>query len=155
MTVEHIDADQRRSYPQIKYASPSRLIEVPLASFVSRSIWPDKPIQLTMYDLGQEYYDQQVTAYTASSITPIDGLFRYGGWIPMSVGMFVLDCGARVLECVLDIQHNSHAILLVLLLFSTVVVAECEWVAIFSGIPLTVLAWVGSAALIFRRRSAS
>jgi hypothetical protein len=43
---------------------------------------------------------------------------------------------------------------LVLLLYPSVVAAESGWVAIFSGVPLTIMVWLLSVAITFRRRIA-
>lgn len=153
--IQEIDSPAiilQRTPDQIGFLSPVQLVEIPLTGFVPRAVWPGKPIQLPMYQVSQEYYEQPATVYTAASITPVGDLYRYGGWIPVIVGMFLLGCGVRLLDDVLDARANPHAILLLLLLFPSVVVAESGWVAILSGIPLTVLIWLLSVALTFRAR---
>ena len=151
--VQEIDSSAvilQRTPAQIGYINPAQLVEIPLAGFVPRAIWPSKPIQLPMYQVSQEYYDQPATVYTAASITPVGDLYRYGGWIPVIAGMLFLGCVIRLLDDVLDVRKNPQVIFLMLLLYPSVVVAESGWVAIFSGIPLTIMVWLFSVAITFK-----
>lgn len=142
----------QRSPGQIAFLNPSQLVEIPLSAFVPRAIWRGKPIYVPMYQVSQEYYDQPSTVYSAAGITPIGDLYRYGGWLPVIIGMAVLGCTVRLMDNSLDIRKNPHAILLILLLFPSVVVAESGWVAIFSGLPSTLFVWLLAVAVAFRIR---
>ena len=156
--VQEIDSSAiiiQRTPGQIGYANPAQLVEIPLFGFVPRAIWHGKPIEDQMYQVSEDYYEQPSTVYTAAGITPIGDLYRFGGWIPVIVGMLFLGCVIRLLDDVLDVRKNPQVIFLMLLLYPTVVVAESGWVAIFSGIPLTIMVWVFSVAITFRRRTAS
>lgn len=156
--VQEIDAVAviRQLTPgQVPYVSPAQLVEIPLIGFVPRAIWHNKPLQLQMYQVSQEYYDQPATVYTAAGITPIGDLYRHGGWIPVIAGMLFLGCMIRLLDDVLDIRRNPQVIYLLVVLYPTVVVAESGWIAIFSGIPLTVMVWLFALAITFRRRPTS
>lgn len=153
--VQEIDSAAiilQRTPGQIGYANPAQLVEIPLVGFVPRAIWHGKPIQDQMYQVSQDYYEQPSTVYTAAGITPVGDLYRFGGWIPVIVGMLFLGCVVRLLDDVLDVRENPQVIFLVLLLYPSVVVAESGWVAIFSGIPLLIMVWVFSVAVTFRRR---
>ncbi len=145
----------QRTPQQINYANPMQLIQIPLTGFVPRVVWHGKPIQLPMYEVSQEYYDQPATVYTAAAITPVGDLYRYGGWIPVILGMLFLGCVIRLLDDVLDIFKNPQVIFLLLLLYPSVVVAESGWVAIFSGVPLTIIVWLFAVVIAFRRTSVS
>lgn len=156
--VQEIDCSAiivQRTPGQIGYANPAQLVEIPLVGFVPRAVWHNKPIQAQMYQVSQDYYEQPSTVYTAAGITPVGDLYRFGGWIPVIVGMLFLGCVVRLLDDVLDARENPQVIFLMLLLYPSVVVAESGWVAIFSGIPLMILVWLFSVALTFRRRIAS
>jgi hypothetical protein len=156
--VQEIDSSAiivQRTPGQIGYANPAQLVEIPLVGFVPRAVWRNKPIQAQMYQVSQDYYEQPSTVFTAAGITPVGDLYRFGGWIPVIVGMLFLGCVVRLLDDVLDARENPQVIFLVLLLYPSVVVAESGWVAIFSGIPLTILVWLFSVAVTFRRRIAS
>ena len=104
---------------------------------VPRAVWPGKPILATGYQFSQQYYELSASVYTASAITPIGDLYRHGGWIPVIAGMFLLGCGVRLLDDVLDVRSNPHAIFLVLLLFPTLVTEEQDWATLLAGIPTT------------------
>ena len=54
-------------------------------------------------------------------MTPIADLYRHGGWAPLIVGMFLLGCGVRLLDEILNVRENPHAIFLVLLPFPSLV----------------------------------
>lgn len=141
----------QRTPQQIAYFSPIRLVEEPIASLVPRAVWPAKPILASGYDISQKYYDLPPTVYTSSAISQSADLYRYGGWVPVLVGMFLLGCAVRLLDDVLDVQANPHAIFLVLLLFPALVKNEEGWVSILAGIPGTVLIWLLAVSLVFRR----
>lgn len=140
---------------QFGYLSPAQLIITPLSAFVPRAIWPSKPVSDSMYQVSQEYYDQPASEYTAAGITPVGDLYRYGGWVTVVFGMFVLGCFVRLLDNVMNIRENPHTIFLVLILYPNVVVAESGWTVIFTLIPSTLFIWLLAVALTFRaRRSA-
>jgi threonine/homoserine/homoserine lactone efflux protein len=123
-----------------------------VADLVPRAIWHDKPILATGYLFNQQYYDIPSTVYTSSAITPVGDLYRHGGWIPVAVGMLLLGCGVRLLDNVLDVRQNPHAIFLVLLLFPALVNGEQDWVTLLAGMPTAFMVWLLAVALAFRRR---
>jgi hypothetical protein len=142
----------QRTPEQIGFQSPLQLVEAPIAAMVPRLIWPKKPIMLTGYQFSQEYFGLPSTLYTSTADTPVGGLYRYGGWIPVVVGMFLLGFGVRLLDGVLDVRANPHAIFLVLLLFPTLVEGQEDWLAILAAIPATTFVWLLAVALTFRAR---
>jgi hypothetical protein len=142
----------QRSGSQIPFSSPALLIEAPLADIMPRAIWTNKPILATGYQFGQEYYNLPTTVYSSSAITPIGDLYRHGGWIPVMVGMVLLGCVANLLDRVLDVRTNPHAIFLVLLIFPAFVKGEDDWITLLAGIPGTLLIWLFAVAVIFGPR---
>jgi hypothetical protein len=66
--------------------------------------------------------------------------------------MFLLGCGLRLLDDVLDVRANPHGVFLVLLLFPSLVKGETDWVSLLAGIPATVAVWLLAVALTFRPR---
>ena len=142
----------QRTPGQIAYSSPAQLIEAPLLDMVPRAVWPGKPILATGYQFSQQYYGLPASLYTASAITPVGDLYRHGGWIPVIAGMFLLGCGVRLLDDVLDVRSNPHAIFLVLLLFPTLVTGEQDWATFLASIPATLLVWLSATALAFQPR---
>ena len=70
----------------------------------------------------------------------------------MLAGMFLLGCGVRLLDDVLDVRVNAHAIFLVLLLFPSLVNGEDDWATFLAGIPVTVVIWLLALAFTFRAR---
>ena len=142
----------QRTPGQIAYSSPAQLIEAPLLDMVPRAVWPGKPILATGYQFSQQYYGLPASLYTASAITPVGDLYRHGGWIPVIAGMFLLGCGVRLLDDVLDVRSNPHAIFLVLLLLPTLVTGEQDWATFLASIPATLLVWLSATALAFQPR---
>lgn len=142
----------QRTPGQIAFSSPVQLIEAPLVDIVPRALWPGKPILATGYQFSQQYYGLPATVYTSSAITPIGDLYRHGGWIPVLAGMFLLGCGVRLLDDVLDVRVNAHAIFLVLLLFPSLVNGEDDWATFLAGIPVIVVIWLLALAFTFRTR---
>ena len=142
----------QRTPSQIGFLSPVQLVEEPVVALVPRALWPGKPIHDSGYQVSQEYYDLPRTVYTSSAITPVGDLYRYGGWIPVVAGMFLLGCGARFLDDVLDVSGNPHSALLFLLLFPSLVNQENDWAGMLAGIPGTLLVWLLGVCLTFRRR---
>ena len=145
----------QRTPGQIAFISPAQLILAPLGGIVPRAVWSGKPILATGYLFSQQYYDIPSTIYTSSAITPVGDLYRHGGWIPVIAGMFLLGCGVRLLDDVLDIHANPHSIFLILLFFPTLVKNEEDWVSLVAGIPTNVVVWLLAVALTFRASRSS
>lgn len=142
----------QRTPGEIGFLSPAQLVEAPVVTLVPRAVWPGKPILDTGYEFSQTYYDLPATVYTSSAITPVGDLYRHGGWIPVIVGMFLLGCGIRLLDDVLDVSGNPHSMFLLLLLFPSLVNQEDDWVGMVAGIPGTLLIWLLAIYLTFRKR---
>ena len=140
----------QRTPGQIKFVGPWRLVGATAVSAIPRAVWPDKPILDAGYEIGQEYYGLPADVYNSSAITPIGDLYRYGGWITVIVGMILLGCGVRLLDNVLDVRSNPHAIFLVVLLFPVVVKNESDWLGLVVGIPSTLVIWLLTVSLTFR-----
>ena len=142
----------QRTPGQIPFRSPLQLVEAPIAGMVPRAIWPGKPIVVTGYRFSQEFFGLPSTVYTSTADTEIGGLYLYGGWIPVIVGMFLLGCGVRLLDDVLDVRANPHAIFLVLLIFPSLVKGEDDWESLLASVPATLFIWLLATALTFRAR---
>lgn len=156
--IQEIDSPAivlQRTPGQVPYASPLQLVEAPVVDMIPRAIWSGKPILATGYQFSQEYYGLSTTLYTSSSITPVGDLYRHGGWVPVIVGMFLLGCGVRLLDDILDVRTNPHAVFLVLLLFPSLVNGEQDWVTLLASLPATLLVWVTATLLAFRSQSAT
>jgi hypothetical protein len=153
--VQEIDSPAiilQRTPGQIPYSSPAQLAEAPIADLIPRALWPGKPILATGYEFNQEYFEQPTYVYTSSAITPEGDLYRHGGWIPLIAGMFMLGCGIRVLDDVLDIRASAHAALLVILLFPDVVKSEDDWITLLAGLPGLFILWIAVVVFSFARR---
>jgi hypothetical protein len=153
--IQEIDSPAiilQRTPGQVGFISPAQLVEAPVADLVPRAIWQGKPILDTGYEFSQEYYGTSSTVYSSSSIAPVGDLYRHGGWIPVIVGMFLLGCGVRLLDDVLDVRKNPHATFLVLLLFPALVNGEQDWVTLLAGMPTAALVWLSAVVLTFRTR---
>ena len=151
--IQEIDSPAiilQRTPGQVGFISPAQLAEAPLADLVPRAVWPGKPILDAGYQFNQQYYDSSSTVYSSSAITLVGDLYRHGGWIPVLAGMLLLGCGVRLLDDVLDVRDNPHAILLVLLLFPALVNGEQDWVTLLAGMPTTALVWLSAVVLTFR-----
>ena len=145
----------QRTPGQIPYSSPVDLVTGPLSALIPRALWPGKPILATGYEFGQEYFDLPPTVYSSTTITPIGDLYRHGGWLPVLIGMFLLGCGIRLLDDLLDVRRDPHAVFLVLFLFPSLVMSEQDWITLLAAIPAFILLWWFTVALAFRRRAAA
>jgi hypothetical protein len=142
----------QRTPSQIGFLSPVQLAEAPVVDLVPRAVWPDKPILDTGYQFSQSYFELPPTVYTSSAVTPVGDLYRHGGWIPVIVGMFLLGCATRFLDDVMDVRGNPHSIFLFLLLFTSLVKQEDDFVGMLAGIPGILLVWLFAVYVIFRRK---
>ena len=142
----------QRTPSQLGFLSAAQLAEGPVVTLIPRAIWPGKPILDTGYEFSQTYYELPATVYTSSAITPVGDLWLHGGWIPVMVGMFLLGCGVRLLDDVMDVYGSPHCIFLFLLLFPSLVKQEADWVGTLAGIPGTLLIWLFATYLTFRKR---
>ena len=142
----------QRTPAEIGFVSPVQLVTAPIAALVPRAVWPGKPILDSGYEFSQTYYELPATVYTSSAITPVGDLYLHGGWIPVIVGMFLLGCGVRILDDVMDVDGSPHCIFLFLLLFPSLVLQEDDWVGILASVPATLLIWLFATYLTFRKR---
>lgn len=145
----------QRTPGQIPFASPLQLITAPAAEMVPRLFWPGKPVFVTGYQFSQEFFGLPSTLYTSSADTMAGGLYWHGGWVPLAVGMFLVGCGVRLADDVLDVRGNPQAIFLVLLLFSLLGTSEEDWGSVMGTLPATLCVWVLAVALTFRRAPAA
>jgi hypothetical protein len=142
----------QRTPNEVKFLSPVQLVEAPIVILVPRAVWPGKPILDTGYNFTQTYYELPASSYTSSAITPAGDLYQHGGWVPVIVGMFLLGCGVRLLDDVMDLRGNPHSIFLFLLLFPTLVKQENDWIGMLAGTPGVILVWFLAVYLTFRKR---
>jgi hypothetical protein len=140
----------QRTPKQVAFLSPVQLIEGPVTGIIPRVLWPGKPLLITGYQFSQEYFYLPSNLYTSTADTMIGGLYWHGGWIPTIVGMFLLGCAFRLLDDVLDVRRNPHAIFLVLLLLPSLVGGEEDWQSILTSLPATMFVWLFAVALTFR-----
>jgi hypothetical protein len=145
----------QRTPGQIPYSNPADLVTGPLGALIPRAVWPGKPILATGYEFGQQYLDLPPTIYSSTTITPIGDLYRHGGWLPVLIGMFLLGSGVRLLDDLLDVRRDPHAVFLVLFLFPSLVMSEQDWITLLAAIPAFILLWWFTVALAFRRRAAA
>ncbi len=142
----------QRTPAQIGFVSPVQLVTAPIAAVIPRAIWPGKPIMDSGYEFSQTYYELPATVYTSSAITSVGDLYMHGGWIPVIVGMFLLGCGVRILDDVMEVYDSPQCVFLFLLLFPSLVLQEDGWAAIVAGLPDTLLIWLFAIFLTFRKR---
>lgn len=153
--VQEIDSPAiilQRTPDQIPYSSPAQLVEAPAADLIPRALWSGKPILATGYQFSQQYFGLPPDIYTSSAITPEGDLYRHGGWAPLVAGMFLLGCGTRVLDDVLDVRASAHAALMVILVFPDLVKSEDDWITLLAGLPGLFVLWVAVVAFSFSRR---
>jgi hypothetical protein len=142
----------QRTPGQVPYSDPVQLVTGPLSAVIPRALWPGKPILDTGYQFGQQYFEFPPTVYSSTTITPIGDLYRHGGWLPVLAGMFLLGCGVRLIDELLDIRRNPHAVFMILFLFPSLVMSEQDWITLLAAIPEFILLWWLTVALAFRRR---
>jgi hypothetical protein len=142
----------QRTPGQLPFLSPVQLVEGPVTGMVPRAIWPGKPIVVTGLQFSHDFFELPSTLYTATADTLIGGLYWHGGWVPVLVGMLLLGCGVRLLDDVLDVRANPHAIFLVLLIFPNLVGGQEDWLSLLTTIPATTCVWLAAVAFTFRVR---
>jgi hypothetical protein len=151
--IDNVAIIVQRTSGQVSFNNPFQLVEDPAAGVVPRAIWAGKPIADTGYQFSQEFFDLPATDYTSSADTLVGGLYWYGGWIPVLAGMFVVGCGVRLLDDVIDVRVSPQGSFLVLLLFPSLVRGEYDWQAIITGLPAMLFVWLATVTVIFGRRS--
>jgi hypothetical protein len=144
----------QRTPSQIPYLSPVDMIRQPVAAATPRFLWPGKPVLDGGYEFGQEYFGLPAAIYTSTPDTPAGSLYRYGGWLPVIVGMMLLGAGIRVLDDVLRVS-NPHAFFMLLLLLPAVAGGEEDWGTLLGSIPAVTAVWATSILLAFRHRRKS
>jgi hypothetical protein len=140
----------QRTPNQVAFLSPVQLVEGPVTGIIPRVLWPGKPLHITGYQFTHEYFDLPSNLYTSTSDTMIGGLYWHGGWVPTIVGIFLLGCAFRLLDDILDVRRNPHAIFLVLLLLPSLVGGEEDWQSTLASLPATLFVWLFAVVLPFR-----
>ena len=141
----------QRTPTQIPYSSSIDLVKAPLAYVIPRALWPEKPILLTTYEFGQQYFGLPRDVFTSTAITPEGDLYRHGGWIPVIAGMFFFGIGIRILDGVLDVRANAHAAFLVIIIFPNLVKSEADWISLLAGTPALIILWAVTVMFSFAR----
>jgi hypothetical protein len=141
----------QRTPNQVPFQSPSRLIADPLAGMIPREIWPSKPINLTGYEFGQKFFGLPSSAYTSTPDTMPGSLYWDGGWISLITGMFLLGCGVRLLDRILDARADPHAMFLILLLLPVLAAGEEDWTLVLASLPAVAFTWLVAAFVTFGR----
>jgi hypothetical protein len=142
----------QRTPAEIGFMSPVQLVTAPIFTLIPRAVWPGKPIQTAGYEFSQDYYEVPATVYSASALTLVGDLYLHDGWIPVIVGMFLIGCGVRLLDDVMDVYGSPHCIFLFLLLFPSLVKQEYAWLGTLAGIPGALLIWLFATYLTFQKR---
>ena len=142
----------QRTPAEIGFASPVQLVTGPIVALIPRAVWPDKPILDSGYEFSQTYYRLPATVYTSSAITPVGDLYLHGAWIPVITGMFLLGCGVRFLDDMMDVYGSPQCVFLFLLLFPSLVLQEDDWVGTLANVPGALLIWLFATYLTFRKR---
>ena len=148
--IDNVAIVVQRTPMQVHYVDPVQLIEGPVIGMIPRAIWPGKPILATGYQFSQTFYELPASVYSSSADTMVGGLYWYGGWASVIVGMMLFGAVIRFLDKILDVRTNPHAIFLVLLFFPALVGGETDWSALLGAVPATLLVWLLSVAIIFR-----
>jgi hypothetical protein len=151
-TIDSPAIIMQRTPSQIPYSSPGQLAISPVVDLIPRILWPGKPILDVGYQMSQEYYELPPQVYTSSDITPEGDLYRHGGWVMLIAGMFLIGCGARIIDEVTDLRRSIHGAFLIILLFPGLVQAGSDCATLLAGIPEMVLLWYVVTALSFARR---
>jgi hypothetical protein len=151
-TIDSPAIIMQRTPSEIPYGSPGQLAISPVVDLVPRILWPGKPILDVGYQMSQEYYQLPAQVYTSSNITPEGDLYRHGGWFVLIAGMFLIGCGARIIDEVTDLRRSIHGAFLIILLFPGLVQAGSDCATLLAGIPEMVLLWYVVTALSFTRR---
>lgn len=153
-TIDSPAIIMQRTPSQIPYSNPGQLAVSPFLDVIPRALWPGKPILDAGYEMSQEYYQLPPQVYTSSNITPQGDLYRHGGWLILILGMFLVGCGARIIDEVADLRRSIHGTFLILLLFPSLVLAGSDFAGLAAGIPGTVVLWFAVVTLSFTRRNA-
>jgi hypothetical protein len=148
--IDNVAIVVQRAPAQVPFASPLQLIEQPVIGMIPRAVWPGKPILATGYQFGQIFYELPPSVYTSTPDTMAGGLYWHGGWISVIFGMALFGAAVRLLDNILDVRTNPHAILLVLLLFPTLIGGETDWSALLGTVPAILFVWLVSIAILFR-----
>jgi hypothetical protein len=153
--LQEIDAPAvvlQKTPSQIPYVSPVQIPESLAAALIPRALWPGKPLMDAGYLFSQQYYGTPASEITSASITPQADLYRYGGWVPVLVGMAFLGWLTRVLDGVLDIRAYPHTAFLIVLLWPVLATPESTFTGILITLPGLILTWLVVTAIAFRRQ---
>ena len=141
----------------IEYISAAELISGPFLGFVPRSVWPGKPVLDAGYQVNQQYYAMPASVYSSAAVTPYGDLYRHGGVGIVVIGMAILGMFVRIVDdrggAGSDI--DPRLLFLPMLLFTTMVKQEMDYLALSASLVSVTLAAALAARLVSRRKMPS
>ncbi len=141
----------QRTGTEIPFLDFAQMIEQPVADAIPRVLWPGKPILASGYQFSQEYFGLPSTVYTSSAITPLGDLYRYGGWLPVVIGMLLMGVIVRLLDSVMEVRKDPHAIMLIVMLTPALLLGESDWATTLASLPEIGVVWLLIVMLTFSR----
>lgn len=126
----------------VPFVSPLELVGGPVLGFVPRSLWPGKPVLDAGYRANIAYYGAPPSVYSSVALTPYGDLYRHGGLVVVIVGMAVLGAFVRVIDDRegTDVTADPRLMFLPMLLFTTLVKQETDYLALTASIVSIVVA---------------
>ncbi|OYO00161.1 hypothetical protein [Enemella evansiae] len=135
---------------RISYKDASELLAAPVMGFIPRSIWAEKPVMDTGYQMGALMYDLPPTVRTSFAVTPYGDLWWHGGWGVVAAGMIVLGLLAALVDRLPRAKDDPRPLFLPLLLLPIVLKQETDFMTTLMLGPSVFLAYL-IAAFVTRR----
>jgi len=137
----------------VPFVSPLELLSGPVLGFVPRSIWPGKPVLDAGYQASIAYYGVPSSVHSSSALTPYGDLYRHGGIIVVFGGMSLLGMFVRVVDDRDggDATSDPRMIFLPMLLFTTLVKQEMDYLSLSASVVSIALAASLGARIVSRQ----
>lgn len=136
----------------VPFVSPLELVGGPVLGFVPRSLWPGKPVLDAGYQANIAYYGAAPSIYSSAAVTPYGDLYRHGGLVVVILGMAALGVFVRVVDDRQGaaVSADPRLMFLPMLLFTTLVKQETDYLALTASVVSIVLAAALGVRLVSR-----
>ncbi|MEX5637537.1 hypothetical protein [Parafrankia sp. FMc2] len=149
-SIDSLAVTLQRTPDIIGYRSSWELLQMPMFGAIPRFVWPDKPVLQDAYTFNHDYYSMDRSIYTSAAILPQGDLYRYGGLLPLAIGMMLFGVFARLVDERLHPILDPRLAVLFVPLFPLIIKSEAGVGDVLAQLPMTIIMLVLITRLAYR-----
>lgn len=135
--IDNLALIVQRTPTHIPYKSAMDYAKAPLVGLVPRFAWPGKPIMVSGYEFGVQYYGRPSSVYTSFAVTNIGDLYMHGGLPTVLIGAILLGLAYRLFDQIFRPERDVRALFFVLAFLPALMKSERDVGGIIVSVPAT------------------